>query len=106
MSNIKRFKKLNTDNPLVMRLQENVDQQFTQITDREILSGLLLKNVDLLTGSVNIINHKLERKPNGWFIVRKRGTADVWDEQDGNNKPELTLLLNSSANVNVDLWIF
>jgi hypothetical protein len=106
MSNIKRFKKLNTDNLMVTRLQENIDQQFVQITNREILSGLLLKNISLLTGSVNEIDHKLNRKPNGWFIVRKRGTADIWDTQDANNKPELTLLLNSDSNVNIDLWIF
>lgn len=68
-------------------------------------SSLLLKNQQLFIGS-NPVNHKLGRDLQGWIIVRKRGPADIYDTQDENQTPQLTLLLTSSAKVLVDLLVF
>jgi predicted RNA binding protein YcfA (HicA-like mRNA interferase family) len=70
-----------------------------------INKGLILKNIALVTGS-NKVNHRLGRKLQGWFLVRKRGSADIYDEQDSNQMPSLTLSLNSSADVTVDIFVF
>ena len=75
------------------------------ISSKEILDGISLKNVSLLTGA-NTINHTLGRKPLGYFIVRKRAQSDIWDTQDSNPNQAITLILNCSANVTVDLWIY
>lgn len=70
------------------------------------LQSLILPNIQLVIGP-NVINHKLGRKLQGWKIVRKRGPAtDIYDQQDNNASPALTLALNSNAIVNVDIEVF
>lgn len=68
-------------------------------------NSIILKNVQLAIGT-NTINHKLGRNLQGWFIVRKRGSADIYDTQDSNQMPNLTLTLVSDAIVTVDLAVF
>lgn len=69
------------------------------------LDSLLLKSVSLKTG-INVINHKLGRELQGWKIVRQRAAASIYDTQDQNQMPELTLTLVSSAPVVIDLELF
>lgn len=68
-------------------------------------SGSVLKNVQLSTG-VNSIPHLLGVELQGWFIVRQRAAASIYDTQDQNQMPQLTLKLVSSAPVSVDLVVF
>jgi len=69
-------------------------------------SGVLLKGVVLAVGS-NTINHKLSRVLQGWSIVRMRGVfSQIYDTQDTNTMQGLTLKLNASAAVTVDLLVF
>lgn len=71
-----------------------------------ILQGTQLKRVLLSTGA-NVINHKLGRKLQGWIITRWIGaSAGVYDTQDTNSMPQLTLELNSSGNVSVDIYVY
>lgn len=66
----------------------------------------IISNVSLKTGQINIVNHRLDRKLLGWEIVRLRSEADIWDSQDQNASPNLTLLLNCSADCVVDILVF
>lgn len=69
-------------------------------------TGVLLKNVTLTSGA-NIVNHKLSRTLQGWMPVRFHGNfAQIFDTQDTNTMPSLTLLLNASTGVTVDLLVF
>jgi len=68
-------------------------------------SSVIIPNVTLVTGD-NVINTRLARKLIGWSIIRKRAAADIYDKQDTNQTPTLTLVLNSSAPCVVDLEIF
>lgn len=70
-----------------------------------IAHGAVLKQVTLVSGA-NVINHKLGRKLQGWFITRLRGAANLYDTQDANSMPDLTLQLQSSANVIADIYVF
>ena len=65
----------------------------------------ILKSVVLASGA-NTINHLLGRKLQGWKVVRQRSAATVYDTQDSNQTPELTLKLVASANVTVDIEVF
>lgn len=69
------------------------------------VQGTLLTNVQLTTGA-NVVNHKLGKKLQGWVVARKRGMADIYDTQDTNSMPALTLDLVSDSNVSVDLYVF
>lgn len=66
---------------------------------------ILLKNITLTTGD-NVINHKLSRDLIGWKVIRQRAAASIYDKQDANQTPSLTLVLNTSSDVVVDLEIF
>lgn len=69
-------------------------------------STLLLQNVILISGN-NVVNHRLGRKLQGWYPVRFHGAyAQLYDTQDTNQSPELTLNLNASAGVTIDLVVF
>lgn len=92
------------DIPLSL-LQTAWAKMINPVLSQPINSGVILKEVSLTTGD-NVINHRLGRKLQGWFIVRQRGPAVIYDNQDSNNQPNLTLLLNASTNVTVDLLVF
>ena len=68
-------------------------------------NGSILKNVSLKSGS-NTINTMLGRPLQGWSVVRQRGAAEIYDDQDANQSPNLTLVLVSNAAVSVDLLVF
>lgn len=76
------------------------------VISNPIVNGLLLQEQSLTTGA-NIINHKLGRKLVGWYVTRMRGVAaSIYDTQDNNQTPQLTLNLNASTPVVCDLWVF
>lgn len=73
----------------------------------------ILKKVQLTQG-LNTVNHGLGRTLQGWYAVRPRKYAAdyaLYDEQDNNSTPDLTLSLFStqgtkSSPVIVDLVVF
>lgn len=87
------------------RIQDNVARALDQAATQPILNGVLLSSVALAVGS-NIVNHGLGRTLRGWIPVRLRASATVYDTQDSNSTPALTLLLTASAAVTADLWVF
>lgn len=68
-------------------------------------NSIILKNIALTIGN-NVINHKLGRNLQGWIIIRKRASADIYDQQDSNQMPALTLVLISDAPVTVDIEVY
>jgi hypothetical protein len=69
------------------------------------VQSIMLPEVTLLNGTT-VINHRLGRKLIGWRIVRQRAQASIYDLQDLNQSPQLTLVLSSNAQVIVDLEVF
>ena len=67
--------------------------------------SIILKNVALINGTT-VVNHKLGRNLQGWKIIRLRASATIYDNQDSNQTPNLTLILVSNAAVTVDLEVF
>ena len=69
------------------------------------IQSIILERVSLGVGETSI-DHKLGRKPIGWRVIRLRAPAFIFDVQDFNQRPDLTLDLNSDAVTVVDLEIF
>lgn len=86
-------------------MQTSWAQQLNPIISLPISQGSILTNVPLATGP-NTINHLLGRKLQGWWIVRQRSSASIFDTQDNNQMPNLTLLLTASSPVSVDIFVF
>lgn len=80
-------------------------QQLDPIIANPTINNLILKNISLVVGT-NVINHLLGRNLQGWNPVRKRAAAEIYDMQDSNQTPNLTLILVSNAAVVVDLVVF
>lgn len=70
-----------------------------------IVAGNLLQGVVLRMGS-NTINHGLGEKLQGWIVVMNNANATFYDSQSTNPRPQLTLVLNASANATVSLYVF
>ena len=94
-----------TSNKDLSLLQTGWSSQLNPLLAQPIANGQVLKDVSLTIGS-NTINHKLGRKLQGWWIVRQRASGSVYDTQDVNTSPQLTLLLTSTANMVVDILVF
>lgn len=65
-------------------------------------SASVLKSVSLASG-VNVINHLLGRMQQGWFLVDKQNTGDVYRTAPFN---PLTLTLTASAAMTVNIAVF
>jgi hypothetical protein len=86
-------------------MQNSWAAQIQPVLDFPINSGIILKSVSLTAGT-NTINHMLDRTLQGWFVVRQRDLASIYDAQDSNKIPNKTLVLVSTANVTIDLIVF
>jgi hypothetical protein len=76
------------------------------LLNNSTLNRSVLPNISLAIGS-NTIPHKLGRPLQGWNTCRIHGVAtSLYDLQDTNQMPELTLVLHSTAATVVDLEVF
>jgi hypothetical protein len=91
-----------SDSVPLQLMQSNWSSQLNPIIVNPGLQISLLKDINLVTGN-NVINHKLQRNQQGWYVVDITGVADIYRNAPLNN---LTLTLNSSANVTVSLMVF
>lgn len=89
----------------LMLLQTKWASQINPVLNNPTTNPIVLKDVALING-VNIINHKLGAKLQGWKIVRQRAAASIYDMQDENSQPQLTLILISDAPVSIDLEVY
>ena len=87
------------------QLQTNINSALAPLLQNPLLTGQVLNSVTLVAG-VNIINHGLGRPLLGWVLTRQRGLSDIYDAQDANTQPALTLALSANFAVVVDLYVF
>lgn len=100
-----KFPKLQSTDQTLNLVQDNLIRTLNPVFDTPTLGGQILTKVPLVIGS-NSINHKLGRNLVGWQIVRQRALASIYDTQDTNTTPSITLNLVSDAIVVVDLYVF
>jgi len=86
-------------------LQTQWAQFLNPIISLQMLQQNTLTKVKLINGTTNI-NHLLGRPLIGWILTRVRASATIYDTQDANTTPSLTLQLVSNAAVTVDLVVF
>lgn len=103
--NLPKFFSLQTKNLELNRVQDNIQRTLEPLFNTPILAGNLLTKINLVAGS-NIINHGLGRNLIGWQIARLRANAAIYDNQDFNPTPNLTLILVSDAPVTIDIYVY
>lgn len=105
MSN-KAFKKTYTTDANINKLQDNIEQVVSPFLKNQLLDGNILSDIVLVTGQDNRIDHKLGRTLQGWMLVGLNASAIIYDNQANNSLPNSTLLLRTSANCTVKLYVF
>lgn len=68
-----------------------------------ILNGNLITDISLTANIPKVINHLLQRMPQGWFLTDATADAIVWRTAAFNN---LTITLESDADTTISFWIF
>lgn len=102
----KPLQKITHPDILVTRIQDATEAALAPVLSDPFIDGIILPDVVLHTvSSPNIVNHKLGRKLQGWVIVRKSGSGDVWDTQVNNQSPEKTLYLHTNAETSVTVTL-
>ncbi len=94
-----------TDSKDLSLLQTNWASILDPVIGLPIVDSIILKNIHLAIGDTSV-DHKLSRKLIGWIVIRQRAAASIFDYQDINKTPTLTLALHSDADVIVDLLVF
>lgn len=94
-----------TNNKDMTLMQNSWSSQLNPLLSNASLQSNILKKVTLNVGSNNI-NHLLGRTLQGYRVIRQRTQSQIWDSQDTNQSPQLTLILNATAAVVVDLEVF
>lgn len=87
------------------QLQGNIEQSFQPLNKIQN-DSTILPSIQLVAGQVNVVNHTLGRKLLGWDPSRVRSQATIWDDQDNNPLPGLTLWLYTDTDVTVDLRVY
>lgn len=94
-----------SDDPVISKLQDAIVPPLNKLLQNPVSSAVLLRSVSLKAGA-NVVNHGLDKRLQGWSVVRLRAAAVIYDTQDANPFPTKTLFLNSSVAVIVDLLVF
>ena len=80
-------------------------QAINPVLNSPIATPIILSDITLTSG-VNVINHTLGQKLQGYVVVMKSASSDIFDMQNTNPSPQRTLILNASAPVTVSLLVF
>src|SRR5271165_3872674 len=100
-----KFNQIVTQDHDLNQVQFQLVRTLNPVFNTPTLGGTLLTSQVLAVGT-NTINHGLNRNLNGWQLVRQRANAQIWDSQDSNKSPASTLILNSTAAVTIDIYVF
>jgi hypothetical protein len=104
-SGLVQFKKVGQKSPEVTQFQDNCEQTFNRLTNKQILDGVLLEDVVLTTAALNV-SHGLGRPVTGYMVIKRNANAVVYDNESSNTKKTQFLILRASATVTVSLWVF
>ncbi len=115
MAKIDAFKKITAQNGdqdvsrLLNTVQFNVEKMLAPLARTVILDGLLLENVTVRSTGINSIEHKLGRKVRGYILVSTSTPTSLYDYLNNttyDSQKDLYLLLSSTADCVVNLWVF
>ncbi len=89
-------------NTNLMLLQTQWTSQLNPVLSNPMTDPSVLKSISISTG-VNVINHKLGRPMQGWFITDVDASISLHRSAPFNN---LTLTLTSSGPATINLAVF
>lgn len=91
------------DDQAIMLLQTKWRDQLNPVLSNTLIQGHQLSGVQISSAHINVVNHKLGRLQQGWFIVDTPGPHNISRIQPLNQN---TLALISSSDVTIALWVY
>lgn len=102
---IQSFQKYRVVSEDLNLVQDACSLVFRDIVRREVIDGILIKEVSLLASKTNLVSHGLNREPQGYIVVKRDADCRIWDTGESVT-PKKTIGLKTSADVTVNLWVF
>ena len=102
----KSYRRVQSEDRVVNQIQDNIQDVLNDLVKTQILNNIIIKDINLTSGTLNVINHKLGRNPLGYVIIKKNANSTIWDEQQNSTTSDRTVKLRCSANCIVDILIF
>ena len=108
---MKKFKKLFIPPNFPMarvfnNAQDHIEEVINPVLNSVIVDGVILEDIDLVSGSFTDIEHKLGREPRGYLVIRKSAAQTVYEEAGDYDNRKLFIKLRASGSVTVNLWVF
>jgi hypothetical protein len=101
------FRKINTTNPELMRVQDAVAESVNVLNDALLAEARLVVGIAVTSGSPTAVAHGLGRPVQGWFVVDADGATQVWRVQPAPvDAPNKLLFLQASASANISIVVF
>lgn len=94
------FPTIQTNDPILNRIQANVSNAISQLIG-PFIGGNLLSSVKLTSGQANVVSHKLGRAPQVWVLCDQSAGTSVWRTAwDANS-----ITLEAGADCTISLWV-
>ncbi len=68
-----------------------------------ILNGNQINNVDLDANTPTVINHLLQRMPQGWIVTDNMADTSIWRTAEWTTT---SITLEASADTTISLWVY
>jgi len=96
-----------TNHPDLQRVENSLIASFQSIITNPLLNSPTLKKAVVLTSGVdNIVDHGLNRPINGWIIVNKNASADIYQSTTVNTIPTSSVILRTTNTATVSILFF
>tara|TARA_R110002020_G_scaffold270417_3_gene485704 strand:- start:1259 stop:1576 length:318 start_codon:yes stop_codon:yes gene_type:complete len=103
---LRNYERSNLTDPKIQDLEYRIEEAFRPITDSSIIDGRLISDIELASGTVSKIAHKLGRAIRGWVVVGKNAAQHVYDDNSGQSDLDTFIHLTAGGTVTVNVWVF
>lgn len=90
----------------IAQVQANVSRILDQLASNEYLYGVRFTDIAMEAGFENLLEHGLDREPEGFFVVSANAGALVWQVSSSSANVKKFLPLAVSADCTIDLVVF
>ena len=103
---IRAFRKIRAKEFELNQVQDSIEQTFKSVLSVPLLNGVLIRSINLTSGTTNRIEHKLGRNLIGYLVLRKDAPATIYDTKSSAVSDKDFLLLSTTQNTTIDIWVF
>ena len=90
---------------LLQRLMNGLDDSITPLINSSTAYTNTLFNITLTAGQDNYVDHKLGYNYSSWFVGKKTVFCDIKESATVNKYKDKVIILNTTENVMVDLFV-